>query len=255
MLNRKKLPPAKEFIKTFSRHAVLTGEFIFDFDGTLVNFQEDPDKVFLPPVSRSALKVLVKKLRLPMTILSGRTLKDLSNHFSETEFRLIGEHGGDSNVFKLPTHFDLFEKTEAFNILNRLVKENPGSFIEAKRFSRVFHYRKCIPKISDQTASQWADKINSSLKGSSLVCMNFNQALEIKDASCSKLEVLKTLLPLSPQSRFFCFGDDRSEQEFFDYFSDKIVSVAVGSRIPHSTYQLASPNELGHWLKDLAAEL
>jgi trehalose 6-phosphate synthase/phosphatase len=144
-------------------------------------------------------------------------------------------------------------KAEAY--LANLVKLRPGSFLEIKERSLVYHYRRATAAVKEEEVSAWTREINSLLHGSPWVCQSFSRALEIKAEACTKLNYLKELQKGLPKDMLFvCFGDDLSEQEIFDELHpDQLVSVAVGERIRRAGYSSASPRSLGDWLNRLTA--
>ena len=50
---------------------------LFDYDGTLAEFADDPSQALLPPATRRALEVLSTQPRVTVGVLSGRELEEL----------------------------------------------------------------------------------------------------------------------------------------------------------------------------------
>lgn len=248
--------PLRQLYDEHPRESLKTGLWIFDFDGTLVDFHEDPAKVALSHRVRSALELLSHKLTQKIIIMSGRRISDLKLHFDENDYILIGEHGGDSNFLVLPSDIRHFHQSPAEKYLQMLCDKYTGSFVEEKKFSRVYHYRSAINPPSSAEVERFIKDLDAMLNESSLICTDFNMAIEVKDKACSKLEIVNSLMQSSLcPTTLLSFGDDHSEREIFEAYPDKVLSIAVGERIPHAHYRCSSPQDLGLWLEEISKEL
>lgn len=122
-------------------HSVL----FLDFDGTLAPIQERPDTVFLPDSRYSLLKALCKKL--PVFILSGRSLPDLQHRLPLDELTgASGDHGA-SRIYKGERYPDPDADSARasmhalFRILLPTLTEWSGVSVEQKEYSLSVHYR------------------------------------------------------------------------------------------------------------------
>ncbi|MHB1925861.1 MAG: trehalose-phosphatase [Leptospirillum sp.] len=122
-------------------HSVL----FLDFDGTLAPIQERPDSVFLPPGKLSLLKALSKKM--PVFILSGRSLADLQLRIPLDELTgASGDHGA-SRIYKGERYSDPEGNSARtsmhalFELLLPALVEWPDVSAEKKEYSLSVHYR------------------------------------------------------------------------------------------------------------------
>lgn len=123
-------------------HSVL----FLDFDGTLAPIQERPDSVFLPPGKLSLLKALAKKM--PVFILSGRSLADLQLRLPLDELTgASGDHGA-SRIYKGERYSDpegdsaRTSMHALFELLHPALAKWPDVSTEKKEYSLSVHYRK-----------------------------------------------------------------------------------------------------------------
>jgi trehalose-phosphatase len=113
--------------------------FIFDFDGTLADLRDDPAAVDLSQEVIHALARLHQATNESVFVLSGRPMDFLESIFG-AHIHLIAEHGAQSSL-KLPGLPPPKRPMppEARQFLQELTTQNPGSFIETKRTSLVWH--------------------------------------------------------------------------------------------------------------------
>ena len=258
---RQPLPTAQEFYQNWLYAKRLKPSFVFDFDGTLVGFHSDPAQVKLTPSTERSLQILTREFPGQVMLLSGRSMQDLSR-FSRSidNLWLTGEHGADSNFMELVLHRKdleyLEESAKPYQYLNSLTRLFPASFIERKRFSTVFHYRRAQGEVSNALAEEWSRELNVLLEPTALKCHVYNKVLEIKHDDCSKKNYVTQLrASFGPNTPLICFGDDTPEQELFDILSPQDISIAVGEKIQRSTYQTATPTTLSTWLEQLTSLL
>jgi trehalose 6-phosphate phosphatase len=122
-------------------HSVL----FLDFDGTLAPIQEKPDSVFLTPGKLSLLKALSKKM--PVFILSGRSLADLQLRLPLDELAgASGDHGA-SRIYKGKRFADpegdsaRTSMQALFELLHPALAKWPDVSTEKKEYSLSVHYR------------------------------------------------------------------------------------------------------------------
>lgn len=251
MLPMKKLPSPEELFKDVPPR---DWHFIFDFDGTLADFHADVEKVVLSQQISESLIQINRCSRHPIMILSGRDYNQLTSYFDEKEFYLIGEHGARSNFFELDIQRGGAEPSKIVDYFLDLVEKYPGSKIERKPSSTVFHFRNCKVNVSDDLQKTWFSKVSELTRGTNYQGYLLNKALEIKDYRCTKLQVVKELSRNNnARSKIICFGDDVTEEEIFQRFSSpNFISVAVGQVILQANYKVDSPTHLGLWLQQLS---
>lgn len=258
MASPKKLLPPKLFCEEVLKKAPKEWCFVFDFDGTLVDFHPDPRKVTLSSLAKEALSRLNSKLGSRVLILSGRDYSQLQKYFNESQYAMVGNHGARSNYLELVAGTQDFGSTGIDVFLSGLSQQYPGSFVEDKIYSRVFHFRRCKHPPSSRLQRQWALELKELAAGTPLEASLLNKAIEVKDSRCSKFHLIGELFKDAFVGRgIVCFGDDKTEEQVFQAYSanQNLVSVAVGDRIQDADFRIASPKKLASWLFELSSEI
>ena len=207
-----------------------------------------------PPVC-DLLKRLSNLPNVDVTIISGRSRDDLEAWFGTYPFRLIAEHGASRRQpgaliwEELDRTVNYAWKKELLNILRLYEEATPGSFVEEKRSSLVWHYRK-----ADQEFGAWkARKLTRQL-----VALTANQPIQVYH--CKKIvevcaaqvnkgaAVAQVLEEEGPYECVVCAGDDRSDETMFELNTPESLSIKVGDGPTQARFRVADPARLRQFL-------
>lgn len=213
--------------------------FLFiDYDGTLVGFKDDPDQAVPPDRIKELLLKLSSNENLIITIVSGRTVRNLLEFFKDTDtgrLNWIGVHGAQykyrgSGIELSP------EAKKAVPLIKKLKSKLinmagniPCIFIEDKKISIALHYRKCgkkelskIPEFKDMIEDFVADK--------PLDYLDMKKVIEVKPKSINKgssLKIIKSKYKNLVPSINICIGDDITDKYLFDS-NNEGINIKVG---------------------------
>jgi trehalose 6-phosphate synthase/phosphatase len=197
--------------------------FILDYDGTLVNITSIPSLATPTQPCLEALKKLIADPKNVVYIMSGRDKKSLTEFLGDIKgLGICAEHGmfvrhPDSteweSLYNLQ-NVDLSWLGEVKRILMDVEKRTPGSFVEEKETSLVFHFRNCDPVYGQWQANELKMHFDTMFT-SSIDVVQGKKILEFRPVNISKGFGAKKLLSL--QSFDFCFvaGDDGSDEDTF----------------------------------------
>jgi trehalose 6-phosphate synthase/phosphatase len=94
-----------------------------------------------------------------VVLVSGRDRETLQRWFGMFPISLVAEHGvwlRDRNEdWKMIKPMSNDWKPQILPILEMYSDRLPGSFVEEKEFSRVWHYRKAEPELGAMRAKDW----------------------------------------------------------------------------------------------------
>ena len=188
-------------------------------------------------------------------IISGRSRDTIQAWLGAYPFRLIAEHGAsrrqpDSQEWEqLDSAVNYAWKEELLSILRLYEEATPGSLLEQKRSSLVWHYR-----MADQEFGEWkARKLTRQL-----AALAANQPIQVhqgkKNVEVSAAQVNKgaavaqVLAEEHPFECVLCAGDDRTDEGMFALNTPGLISVKVGDGATQAAFRVADPAMLREFL-------
>ncbi|HEY3971963.1 MAG TPA: bifunctional alpha,alpha-trehalose-phosphate synthase (UDP-forming)/trehalose-phosphatase [Candidatus Sulfotelmatobacter sp.] len=211
---------------------------IFDYDGTLVPFARRPQQAAPPATVLELLERLASDPKNLVALMSGRAAENLDRWFGKVPgLWLIAEHGAEikprsaSSWEPLRAQVAADWKPTVMPILEHFVDRTPGSFIEQKEYSLVWHYRMAEPEFGEWLANELVSMLEAMLAQTELRAFRGEKIIEIKPVWANKGEALERLLRDSPNPDFiFAAGDDRTDEDLFERVSnDDAWTVHVGA--------------------------
>ncbi|KUG05818.1 bifunctional alpha,alpha-trehalose-phosphate synthase (UDP-forming)/trehalose-phosphatase [Solirubrum puertoriconensis] len=229
---------------------------LLDYDGTLMPFQTNPQRVSPDAELRRLLQALTANKRNRVVIISGRDRETLTNWLGDLPLDFITEHGvwlkereGDWHMIQ-PLRNDW--KRDIRPILELHVSRTAGAFIEEKEYSLVWHYRRVDPDLGAMRARELAAHLNFIGSGSGLHIMEGNKVVEIKNAGIDKGVAAAHWVQQFGPDFILAMGDDRTDEDTFRAVPPEAYTVKVGAR-PRSLarYHLDSPEQVRQVLWNL----
>jgi trehalose 6-phosphate synthase/phosphatase len=205
---------------------------LLDYDGTLVSFAKTPEEASPDSELIKLLRGLAKDARNKIVIISGRDKDTLDLWFGDLNVGLAAEHG--VWIREVGTEWKMIEnltadwKKEIRPILDKYVERTPGSFVEEKGYSLVWHYRKsdlALGPIRKRELVGVLDDITSSFN---LQILEGNKVIEIKSASVNKGRMASHWLSRGGWDFILALGDDTTDEDMFSVLTEKAYSIKVG---------------------------
>jgi trehalose 6-phosphate synthase/phosphatase len=225
-----------------------------DYDGTLVNFHNDPQKACPDKSLYKLLENLSRDNKNTVVIISGRDKKTLGKWFSNRNLQLIAEHGVWVNVkdeWKMIEQMNDDWKSTFIPIIQWYVDRTPGSFYEEKNYSLVWHYRKTDPELGNNRAIELKDEVNSLIANHNLEVMEGNKVIEIKTSGINKGQA--ALHHMSGKSFDFilAIGDDWTDEFLFKSLPKTAATIKVGSINTVAKYIVNTVEDVREFLDQL----
>lgn len=236
-----------------------------DYDGTLSEIVEQPDRAFMTEAARAALSAVAA--RHPVAIISGRSRQKIHDFVGLEGAWYAGSHGldvsGPAGDFLAAPWAAEVMRTLAEDLRSRLAGI-PGSSVELNTFCCSAHYR-CCPDRREEVASAVAAA--AAPYGDRVKICTGRKVLEVKpavewDKGRALLFILDSLglraaPPAAPPTLCLYFGDDTSDEDAFRALRESGLGlgVLVSSR-PKATaahFSLRNPSEVTALLERLAA--
>ena len=223
-----------------------------DYDGTLREIEVDPAAATPTPAVRELLDALSRHDRLDVTVISGRTPRDLEVFLGAYRFGLIAEHGAS---FRRPHAREWEQLDEGVNygwrdevraVMGRYAAATPGSFVEEKRTSLVWHYRRCDPQPAEGAARQLAADL-AGVAGAWALCVRGGKKIvEVTPDRVNKAAAVRQMIDRwrPADSVVVVAGDDTTDESMFQLDLPNLLTIRVGGGETHAAYRLAAPDDL-----------
>jgi trehalose 6-phosphate synthase/phosphatase len=230
---------------------------ILDYDGTLREIVHDPAAARPTDELRRLLALLAGLKTLDVTLISGRTQRDLEAFVGDTPFGLIAEHGaairrpGTARWQELDGSADYGWKKQISRLLDLYTTSTPGSFVEEKRTGLVWHYRKSDPEFGRFKATELTEELAALVANDPVQIRHGRKIVEVASAHVTKGRAVAALLAERPADLVLIAGDDVTDESMFALDLPSAITIKVGDADTRARYRVADPHELRRLLIDV----
>ena len=226
-----------------------------DYDGTLVGFNADINKASPDAELYEIIERLSADTANEVVLISGRDYQKLDEWFGHTNVHMISEHGAwrkikDKDWESIPGLNDLW-KEDIFPILRTYVDRTPGSFIEEKNYSLVWHYRKAQNGLGELRANELINNLIYLTKDKGLQLLPGNKVIEIKNIEVNKGKATMAHMHSREYDFILAVGDDHTDEDIFKVLPEPAYTIKVGSTMSAARFYLRDPEEVRHFLTEL----
>lgn len=206
---------------------------LLDYDGTLVGFHENPNKAVPTETLLNLLEDLSKKEGIDVVIISGRPHEFLEQHFAHLNITLVAEHGlflkNPSAEWNEKKGMSGEWKEHLLPVLDTFTDNTPGTFIEHKTNSLVWHYRKADPELGIARSVE-LKTVLSSLLPNDLTLLDGNKVLELVPANINKGVVALDIFNSKDYDFVLVAGDDVTDENMFMNLPSEVFKIKVGKK-------------------------
>lgn len=253
--------PAADLVQSFAE--AKSRLLMLDYDGTLAPYTVLPGQAAPSAELLGVLKRLAGLDQTLIAVVSGRSRTDLERWFgSLRNIWLAAEHGA---VWRAPgcvtweqSHHTTSEqwKSRVYPVLDHFVDRTPGSFIEEKEFSLVWHYRMADAEFGEWLANELVANLNHMLADSPVRAVKGQKTVEAKLFWADKGQVFSRLLSHLPEPELvLAAGDDVTDEDLFAKLPPEAWTIHVGPPPSRARYYVPGPDEFLEVLRRLTAEL
>jgi trehalose 6-phosphate synthase/phosphatase len=241
-----------------SRFALL----LFDYDGTLVPYASRPRDASPPEHLAPLLARLAAGDRRKVALVSGRSRADLERWLGHVEgLWLAAEHGavvrppGSRDWAALRPSVTLEWKARVLPVLEHFVNRTPGSLIEEKEYSLVWHFRMSEPESGEWLANELVGTLEELLAETEVRAVRGHKSIEVRLTWANKGEIVRHLEASGPEPDFrLALGDDRTDEDLFTALPPDAWTIHVGPGESLARYHLTGPADVRRLLEALAEE-
>ncbi len=226
---------------------------VLDYDGTLRGFTDRPHAAVPDDGLLALLSRLARIPRLQLAIVSGRPCSFLEHHLGATGATLVAEHGyrwrlGDSAAWALVHgEIDTSWKEAIRAPLEQAVQLTPGSHIEEKRISLVWHYRQADPEFGSWRAHGLLTELTELAANLPVSIHHGNKIVEASSVLVSKGHAVDLLLQRWRPAEALVAGDDQTDETMFALgpsLNYHTIKVGTGSTRARQRTDIAGLREL-----------
>ena len=214
-----------------------------DYDGTLVAFNEKPDLAIPDAKLLSIIDRLCKLPNTDVAIVSGRDQAFLDKWFAKLPITLVAEHGHYIKRKGVEWNGSVTGKKEwmadVLPIFETFTDRTPGTFIEEKHNSLVWHYRKTDPELAAGRVVE-IKTVLSSLISDEVTILDMDKALEVVDRQVNKGSAVFEIKNQGDYDFILCIGDDVTDENMFVSLPDHAYTVKVGRKPTAAKYYIES---------------
>ncbi|HEX8371461.1 MAG TPA: bifunctional alpha,alpha-trehalose-phosphate synthase (UDP-forming)/trehalose-phosphatase, partial [Chthoniobacterales bacterium] len=241
------------------REAVNAGKRValfLDYDGTLRELEREPRAAKPTDEIRTLLEQIRRHENVQLTLISGRTPADLETFFPTADFNFIAEHGaaarraGETDWQEMDGNVSYAWMDEIRPLLRLYEQSTPGSWLEEKRTSLVWHHRKTDPEFGTWKAHQLAHELGTMMANEPVRIRQGRKIVEITSAEVSKGVAVRRLLQDQPYDFVLCAGDDQTDESMFEIDAPNVVSIKVGSQPSRAQFRVADPAAFRKFLRE-----
>jgi len=237
------------YLKTHKRIIFL------DYDGTLVDFKPTAEQAVPDQELYNLLSRLCSDPDNKVVIISGRKHENLGDWFARLNVHMIAEHGAwfkEPGVewYKLAGLVNHW-KQDIYPIMETFVDRTPGSLIEEKTFSLVWHYRKSPKGLGELRANELMNNLKYLAVDRGLQIQPGSKVVEVRNMEISKGRAAMTMIEQDNYDFIMGFGDDYTDEDLFKTLPENAITIKVGSNVSAAKFYMRNPAEVRKFLKEL----
>tara|TARA_Y100001972_G_scaffold128409_1_gene188992 strand:+ start:1737 stop:3908 length:2172 start_codon:yes stop_codon:yes gene_type:complete len=226
-----------------------------DYDGTLVGFNSNPELTKPDRQLTNILTKLTSEKKNKVVVISGRGRKTLENWLKPFDLDIIAEHGiwlkDGKKDWRTITQLTDTWKEEFMNVLEGYVDRTPGSFVEKKDYSLVWHYRKVETGLGEARTRELTSHLKYIANDKNLKVLEGNKVVEIKNSEVDKGKAAKDWLRKYKSDFIMACGDDWTDEDTFKVMPPESYTIKVGSTSSAAKYRVTDFEEIRSILESL----
>lgn len=224
-----------------------------DYDGTLRGFCDNPREAR----PDEALKQLLRELGRHATVvlLSGRDHFTMEEWFGDLGIHLVAEHGiwsREGKTWKQVHNISNAWKEDVYPLLSGFVEKTPGSFIEEKPFSLVFHYRKADSWMAEVRVPQLMSALSRFSARGTLNVVDGNKVIEVRVPGTDKGSAAASWLSRQQWDFIMAMGDDKTDEDMFAAMPEQAYAIKVGSQPSRARWRIRNCEKVLELLRHMS---
>jgi trehalose 6-phosphate synthase/phosphatase len=228
-----------------------------DYDGTLRDLVKKPEDAVPDEELRQLLALLNHEPHITVFIISGRSREDMDAWFSDYgNLHLVAEHGfyvrlsGFSEWSVFNERANLSWMDQVGDMLMYHAGMTPGSRVEVKSASIVWHYRDSDPEYGQWKAHQFVSELSEIMANMPVTIHHGKKIVEVGSVLINKGGIVEYFMEKENYHRVICAGDDTTDESMFRLKHRKIIRIKIGPGETLAEYRFENPEAFRTFLKD-----
>lgn len=220
---------------------------VFDYDGTLVGFHNNPKDAYPTQEVKSLLTTLCQDDKNSIVINSGRDCNTLDSWLGDIKgLKLAAEHGAyykDNEGWHKKSGTQKWDP-KLLEIMRKFTCKTVNSHIEVKETAIVWHYREVVNEMGQFRARQMMRELIPICSAQNFQIINGNKVVEIKPNQYSKGTEIRRLIDEDNFDFIFAIGDDTTDEDMFREMPYDSFSIKVGNTCDDARYTLTRQKDV-----------
>ncbi|MFC1538348.1 bifunctional alpha,alpha-trehalose-phosphate synthase (UDP-forming)/trehalose-phosphatase [Candidatus Latescibacterota bacterium] len=228
---------------------------LLDYDGTLTPFDPNPEDAKPDSEVMSILKGLTQNIKNEVIIISGRDRNTLETWFKNIKIGLVAEHGvwikEKNGNWELIEPLANYWKDEIRPVLEQFMDSTPGSFIEEKDYSLVWHYRKSDSELVNLRMTKIKESLSHLTKNLGIGIFEGSKVIEVKNERVNKGLAALKWIALDKFDFMLAAGDDWTDEDIFKVLPEQAYSIKIGLSPSNAKFNVNYIKEFRSLLKKM----
>ncbi len=224
-----------------------TKAILLDYDGTLSDFFDNRYDA-IPSRNVKGILRRLSEIGANVALISGRDRNTMSEWFGDLPISLVATHGlwyrEVGKDWAIQRHITNEWKTQVRPILELQTNRTPGSLIEEKEYSLVWHYRRCDPDLAQIRLGELRDTLRDVAHNVNIGMVEGNKVFELKDNAFNKGHGVFTYLQNHPSEFILCAGDDWTDEDMFAALPSTAYTIKVGTSVSKARFRVGAPSDM-----------
>ena len=190
-----------------------------------------------------------------LVLISGRDKQTMDDWFGQMNYALIAEHGAwikyRNNSWRARNTRNNTWKEKIRPLLELYVDRTPGSLIEEKTNSLVWHYRKADIELGALRALEIQSDLFNLIVNQDLEILEGNKVIEVKVAGINKGNAAREFMQNKAFDFIMAIGDDWTDELLFKDLPKNAITIKVGTDNSVAKYYVDNYKEVRELLKTL----
>lgn len=226
---------------------------IFDYDGVLAPIVPRPELARPSDEVVGLLRKLSAQLGTQVVIVSGRDRETLDRWLGKLPVDMSAEHGHfykESGVWHPVHETDMSWVADVELVMKSLVDTYPGSHIESKQASLVWHFREVERPVDERGAKRQLERA----AGNRATVMPGKRVIDVRALGADKGMAARHWYDARGWDFVLCIGDDITDEAMFAALPEPAWTIKIGPGPTSARHQFKRQTDVMKLLRTLASD-